>query len=101
MGSPSSRRYQRTRARRSLASGGEMSHGRCAELPSTDTTDVISGTGRERKGRMELDRSRSSHSVDARFDYAFMVSRTFSAMCRTFSIFSMCSRARVWVGNIL
>ena len=24
-----------------------------------------------------------------------------AAMCRTFSIFSMCSRARVWVGNIL
>ena len=26
---------------------------------------------------------------------------SYSAMCRTFSIFSMCSRARVWVGNIL
>ena len=63
MGSPSSRRYQRTRARRSLASGGEMSHGRCAELPSTDTTDVISGTEREGKGRW----------IDLMFNYASMV----------------------------
>ena len=47
-----------------------MSHGRCAELPSTDTTDVISGTEREKgqKGVRYIDRW-----VDSSFDYASMV----------------------------